>query len=130
MNVGSISSLGHHFILPIYTGTKHAVLGFTKSLVNDIFHQKTGISFVVICPGITTTPLLDDFVENHTFPDMKEHVAEYIAAQFQQSPEIVGQTVVKSLENVTNGDVWVCTHNKIIKTDVPEFPYKNKRKKE
>lgn len=32
VNVASITALGSHFWLPVYAGSKHAVLGFTRSL--------------------------------------------------------------------------------------------------
>lgn len=32
INIASITGLGAHFWLPIYAGSKHAVLGFTRSL--------------------------------------------------------------------------------------------------
>lgn len=32
VNIASITALGPHFWIPIYAGSKHAVLGFTRSL--------------------------------------------------------------------------------------------------
>lgn len=33
VNIASITALGSHFWLPVYAGSKHAVLGFTRSLI-------------------------------------------------------------------------------------------------
>lgn len=32
VNIASIAALGAHFTCPVYSGTKHAVMGFTRSL--------------------------------------------------------------------------------------------------
>ena len=45
---------------PIYTMTKHAVLGLARSLAPLLSHK--GIRVNAICPGITDTPLLGESV--------------------------------------------------------------------
>lgn len=76
INIASITSLGAHFWLPIYAGSKHAVLGFTRSLNNDKFYERTGVKFMAICPGVTHTPLAstEAFIGRHCFPEMKTEV--------------------------------------------------------
>lgn len=74
VNIASITSLGAHFWLPIYAGSKHAVLGFTRSLNNDKFYERTGVKFMAICPGVTHTPLASTEDGRHCFPEMKEEV--------------------------------------------------------
>lgn len=80
VNIASIAALGARFVFPLYAGSKHAVLGFTRSLKvvlreirvpfrfhnciclifqNDKFLEETGVKFIAICPGITDTALID-----------------------------------------------------------------------
>lgn len=82
VNVASTLGLDILSFQPIYTATKHGVVGFTRSLgVNIIFteqnymnklifigdyhlfqepffEQMYGIKFITVCPGATKTPLL------------------------------------------------------------------------
>lgn len=80
INIASITALGAHFWLPIYAGSKHAVLGFTRSLKNEKFYEKTGVKFIAICPGVTHTPLAtrDAFIGKHQFQEMKEEVSRIL----------------------------------------------------
>lgn len=43
---------------PIYVATKHAVLGFLKSLIEPKLCELTGLQFITICPGYTNTRLI------------------------------------------------------------------------
>lgn len=43
---------------PIYVASKHAQLGFMKSIGDEEFCRKTGLRFITVCPGYTDTPLI------------------------------------------------------------------------
>lgn len=43
---------------PVYAGSKHFVLGFTRALGNKIY-GKTCVKIMALLPGITDTPLSD-----------------------------------------------------------------------
>ncbi|MHB8341824.1 MAG: SDR family oxidoreductase [Mycobacteriales bacterium] len=45
----------------VYTLTKHAVVGFVRSVASELAASKVRIA--ALCPGFTETPLLDPFVE-------------------------------------------------------------------
>ncbi|RSL58715.1 hypothetical protein CEP54_007607 [Fusarium duplospermum] len=53
--VGSIAGYSKQFSAPIYSATKHAIVGFTRSLgpAQDV----QGVKVVSVCPGIVTTPI-------------------------------------------------------------------------
>lgn len=46
-----------------YNGSKHAVVGITRSLA--IEHAKTGVCINAICPGFVETPMLDKGLEEY-----------------------------------------------------------------
>jgi NAD(P)-dependent dehydrogenase (short-subunit alcohol dehydrogenase family) len=56
VNVGSISSFVGQALTPVYTTSKHAIVGLTKSIALD--YAVDGIRCNCICPGITDTPML------------------------------------------------------------------------
>lgn len=56
VNVASISSFVGQATTPVYTTSKHALLGLTRSIALD--YAKDGIRCNCVCPGITDTPML------------------------------------------------------------------------
>jgi NAD(P)-dependent dehydrogenase (short-subunit alcohol dehydrogenase family) len=56
VNVGSISSFVGQARTPVYTTSKHAILGLTRSIALD--YAAHGIRCNCVCPGITDTPML------------------------------------------------------------------------
>jgi NAD(P)-dependent dehydrogenase (short-subunit alcohol dehydrogenase family) len=56
VNVGSISSFVGQARTPVYTASKHAILGLTRSIALD--YAVHGIRCNCVCPGITDTPML------------------------------------------------------------------------
>ena len=56
VNVGSISSFVGQASTPVYTTSKHAVLGLTRSIALD--YAADGVRCNCVCPGITDTPML------------------------------------------------------------------------
>ena len=56
VNVGSISSFVGQAATPVYTSSKHAILGLTRSIALD--YAADGIRANCVCPGITDTPML------------------------------------------------------------------------
>jgi NAD(P)-dependent dehydrogenase (short-subunit alcohol dehydrogenase family) len=66
VNVGSVSSFVGQAQTPLYTATKHAVLGLTRSIALD--YAIDGIRCNCVCPGITDTPMLQAHLNNLTNP--------------------------------------------------------------
>lgn len=61
VNVGSISSFVGQAGTPVYTASKHAVLGLTRSIALD--YAADGIRCNCVCPGITDTPMLREHLD-------------------------------------------------------------------
>lgn len=72
INVGSISSFVGQARTPVYTTTKHAILGLTRSIALD--YAAHGIRCNCVCPGITDTPMLREHL--NVRPDPKAALAE------------------------------------------------------
>lgn len=67
VNVASISSLVAQACTPVYTTSKHALLGLTRSIALD--YAADGIRCNCVCPGITDTPLLRSHLEKYPDPE-------------------------------------------------------------
>lgn len=67
VNVGSISSFVGQALTPVYTTTKHAVVGLTKSIALD--YAADGIRCNCVCPGITDTPMLREHLNMNADPE-------------------------------------------------------------
>src|SRR5437667_11168608 len=72
VNVGSISSFVGQALTPVYTTTKHAIVGLTKSVALD--YAADGIRCNCVCPGITDTPMLREHLNFQ--PDSVASLAE------------------------------------------------------
>ena len=92
VNVGSISSFVGQALTPVYTTTKHAVVGLTKSIALDC--AADGIRCNCVCPGITDTPMLREHLNAQPDP------AAALAARLRRVPLGVALTpedVAKSI---------------------------------
>ncbi len=56
VNIASVSSFVGQAGTPVYTTSKHAVIGLTRSIALD--YAADGVRCNAVCPGITDTPML------------------------------------------------------------------------
>jgi NAD(P)-dependent dehydrogenase (short-subunit alcohol dehydrogenase family) len=79
---------------PIYTGTKHFLVGFVRSVAPQLGERRIRIN--AVCPGIVDTPMLG------------EGRARLEAAGFPLlSPEEVADAVLGTAEGGGTGEAWV-----------------------
>lgn len=57
INIGSIASMRHFASFAVYTAAKHAVLGFSRALYEEV--RADGIRVNVLCPAAVNTEFLD-----------------------------------------------------------------------
>ncbi|KAJ6633497.1 Alcohol dehydrogenase 1 [Pseudolycoriella hygida] len=124
VNIASITALGSHFWLPVYAGSKHAVLGFTRSLKNEKFFAETGIKFISICPGVTITPLVnfEEYFKKLSFPTMADEIMSITRTFPTQEVDVVGKCVIAALDDGENGSTWQCENGRIEKLNIVEYP--------
>jgi len=67
VNVGSISSFVGQALTPVYTTSKHAIAGLSKSIALD--YAADGIRCNCVCPGITDTPMLREHLNAQPDPE-------------------------------------------------------------
>lgn len=91
LNIASMAGYRPLYWTPIYVATKHAILGFTRAMANDTYYSDTGVKFILICPGVTKTNLIETaFVGNGAkflFPEFFETAIEYFKSLPSQKYE-------------------------------------------
>lgn len=60
VNIASILGLQPMAGCPVYVGTKHAVIGMSRSFGMPWHFQRTGVKVLTMCPGVTDTPLISE----------------------------------------------------------------------
>ncbi|KXJ80459.1 hypothetical protein RP20_CCG024933 [Aedes albopictus] len=121
VNISSIAGLEPTPFLCVYSASKFAVTGFTRSISNDLIYNRTGVKCITICPGITDTTLLSKFFagQDLLFPWMSS-VASSVKNNYpSQSPSDVGDCVAKAVLDGENGSVWIVNGGSSYKMEIP-----------
>ena len=103
INISSGAGLvvSHH--MPMYTASKHGIVGYTLSMGTEYHFNKHGIKFNVICPGYVDTNLTK-FYENAElwYHDFDTGFNNY-KRRGGASPEVVAKAFIQILDDDVNG---------------------------
>ena len=92
---------------PIYSLTKHAVVGFVRSCAPQLAAR--GIRINALCPGYTDTPIVDrEFFETIDVPLME--------------PSFVAEAAMQALNAEDSGGAWVVQPNRVLQFRFPNIP--------
>jgi NAD(P)-dependent dehydrogenase (short-subunit alcohol dehydrogenase family) len=79
---------------PIYAGTKHFVVGFVRSVAEQL--EELGLRINAVCPGFADTPMVDDLRER------------FAAAGFPLlRPDDVVEAILAAASSGRTGEAWV-----------------------
>ena len=92
---------------PIYALTKHAVIGFVRSVAPQLAGQ--GIRINALCPGYADTPIV---------PDELRGVLDVPLIE----PSFVAQAALQALHDEESGGAWVVQPNRVLKFRFPHIP--------
>jgi NAD(P)-dependent dehydrogenase (short-subunit alcohol dehydrogenase family) len=92
---------------PIYALTKHAVVGFVRSVAPQLASR--GIRINALCPGFTDTPIVVDEIRGELPAPLME-------------PAFVAQAAVAALNDEASGGAWVAQPNRIVQFRFPRIP--------
>lgn len=109
VNTASILGLQGMAGCPCYTGTKHFVIGFTRSIGTSFWYDLTGIRFLTICPGVTITPMITDAEEwvFDGFNGLGKLIVQGLADEPSQTVEDLANGLNTILNEGKNGSIWV-----------------------
>ncbi|GAM40134.1 hypothetical protein TCE0_034r12244 [Talaromyces pinophilus] len=99
--LGSTSGYAGQYLVPLYSATKHAITGFTKSMKDAEKYQ--GVRIMAVCPGIVSTPQWTTGAPAERLKLMEkiaitpEHVAQSIHEVITEPAKYAGGTVLEVL---------------------------------
>nr|BAD98169.1 alcohol dehydrogenase [Drosophila parabipectinata]BAD98189.1 alcohol dehydrogenase [Drosophila malerkotliana malerkotliana] len=100
-NIGSVTGFNAIYQVPVYSGTKAAVVNFTSSLAK--LAPITGVTAYTVNPGITRTTLVHKF---NSWLDVEPKVAEKLLEHPTQTTQECATNFVKAIELNKNGGLW------------------------
>ena len=92
---------------PIYALTKHAVVGFVRSVAPQL--EARGIRINALCPGFTDTPIVVDEIRGELPAPLME-------------PSFVAGAALEALRSESSGEAWVVQPNRVVQFRFPNLP--------
>ena len=92
---------------PMYTATKHAVVGFVRGAAPAL--ARRGIRLNALCPGFTDTPIVVD--------ELRDTVGELL-----MEPSFVAEAAMQALHSEDVGQAWVVQPNRVLQFRFPNIP--------
>ena len=89
VNVASIGGSIPAPFMSSYVATKHAVVGFTKSLQNEKLHQHSAVDVLLVQPGFVKTDMIQP-QNGYQLPNWMDHILS--------DPEKTAQEIIKGVE--------------------------------
>jgi NAD(P)-dependent dehydrogenase (short-subunit alcohol dehydrogenase family) len=92
---------------PLYTATKHAVVGFVRSAAPAL--ARRGIRLNALCPGFTDTAIVEDELRGRLPVPLME-------------PSFVAEAALQALRSDETGQAWVVQPNRVLQFMFPNIP--------
>ncbi|GJQ77761.1 hypothetical protein Trydic_g16026 [Trypoxylus dichotomus] len=132
VNIASVAGLTPLYFIPVYTGTKHAIVGISKALALQENGGSQKVKILTLCPGATNTTLIENLDKRAFTPRLAEKAKDFFLQypeETQQQPESVALALIKVLENGENGSTWVIQGGELREVEIPNYAdYKTIRK--
>lgn len=116
VNIGSGASIKPQYSTPIYTATKHAILGLTKACGDPVHYKNSNVRVFAYCPGPIENPSKED--RRIALPPYDE-AKELDKAVVKQKVEHVAKELIPLLKNAPTGSIWLVSGGK----PAEEIPY-------
>jgi NAD(P)-dependent dehydrogenase (short-subunit alcohol dehydrogenase family) len=92
---------------PMYTATKHAVVGFVRGAAPGLLAR--GIRLNALCPGFTDTPIVEDELRGRLPVALME-------------PSFVAEAALRALHDEEVGRAWIVQPNRVEPFRFPGIP--------
>jgi NAD(P)-dependent dehydrogenase (short-subunit alcohol dehydrogenase family) len=92
---------------PIYSATKHAVIGLVRSCAPQL--ARRNIRLNALCPGFTDTPIVVNEIRGELPAPLME-------------PSFVAEAAMQAMRSEESGEAWVVQPNRIVRFRFPNLP--------
>ncbi|XP_067003612.1 15-hydroxyprostaglandin dehydrogenase [NAD(+)] [Anabrus simplex] len=107
INTGSNVVVRPYVSIPIYTATKHAIIGFTRAFGDSYHVNLTGVRVVGICPGATESDLIGDVKKQLLSSEYEKAWQQDTVNSYPQKAEHVAKALICLLQKAPSGSVWM-----------------------
>ncbi|KAM9793109.1 15-hydroxyprostaglandin dehydrogenase [NAD(+)] [Neosynchiropus ocellatus] len=116
INVSSMAAFQHSPHQPVYTATKHGVIGFTRAMADASSLENYGVRINVLCPAFVDTPLLLSVEQEDNmgkFVKYKEEFKHSMSKYGILQPSLIAEGMMRLiLDSSLNGAVMKITCSK------------------
>ncbi|XP_060634679.2 15-hydroxyprostaglandin dehydrogenase [NAD(+)] isoform X1 [Anolis sagrei] len=109
VNIASLAGLLPAPQQPVYSASKHGVVGFTRSLAMASTIGNYGVRINAICPGFVNTPILQSIDKEENlgqFSAYKENIKDMMKFYGILDPNVIAEGLIKILEDdKLNGEI-------------------------
>ncbi|CAL4200902.1 unnamed protein product [Meganyctiphanes norvegica] len=112
INIASIAGVKPIPPGPVYSATKHGIVGFTRSMGSDFYYAKTNVKVMCLCPSLIETDFLKESAETAASEEIKQ-----VMLMMNEKIPLLGVSEVdagfiKLLDDEQNGSVLVVEKGK------------------
>lgn len=133
VNIASIAGLVPVAQQPVYSASKHGVVGFTCSVAKASAAGNYGVRINTICPAYVNTPLLQSIDKEDNmgqYSVYKQELKDMMKLYGTLEPQIIAEGLIKILEDDSlNGEIMKITTSKGIHfhENALQFPQPQKK---
>lgn len=113
INVSSLAGLTPAAYQPVYSASKHGVIGFTRSIAALASIGNYGVRINTVCPAFVDTPLLESIDKEENMGEYfqyKDNIKDMMKLFGVLDPSLIAQGLVRLIEDETaNGAVMKIT---------------------
>ncbi|XP_075716355.1 15-hydroxyprostaglandin dehydrogenase [NAD(+)] [Rhinoderma darwinii] len=113
INISSLAGLTPAAYQPVYSASKHGVIGFTRSIAALASIGNYGVRINTVCPAFVDTPLLESIDKEENMGEYykyKDNIKDMMKLFGVLDPSLIAQGLVRLIEDETaNGAVMKIT---------------------
>nr|CAA26412.1 25 kDA protein [Sarcophaga peregrina] len=111
VSISSVYGLEPGPAFSVYSAAKHGGIGFTRSMADEHLYHKTGVAFMCICPGMTSTELMMNKRDMNwmKWVPHSEEMWKMVMDAKMQTPEECAVNMMTAMEQAKNGAIYICS---------------------
>ncbi|XP_028838424.1 15-hydroxyprostaglandin dehydrogenase [NAD(+)]-like [Denticeps clupeoides] len=111
VNIASMAGLGPHAVAPVYTASKHGVVGFSRAIAEASTVLGYGVRINVLCPGFVQTTIFASLEKDEALEKLRNQRGKLLESWGILEPSDVAKIFLRIVldDSSRNGGVLVIT---------------------